>query len=76
MPWPALEYSNRDLKAKLSSTFNVNGIPTLVILDENDNIVTVNGRAAVARDPDGAGFPWKPKDLQRLDEDTVEVRVC
>ena len=74
MPWPALSYSDRALKAKLSSVFGVSGIPTLVVLDENNKVITTNGRGAVDKDPEGAEFPWKPKPLEQLDGSTVDVR--
>ena len=48
--------------------FEVSGIPHLVILDENDKIITDNGRAAVSSDPEGKEFPWHPKPLEELDE--------
>ena len=48
--------------------FEVSGIPHLVILDENDKIITDNGRAAVSSDPEGNEFPWHPKPLEELGE--------
>ena len=46
MPWLALPFSARDVKAKLSATFKVNGIPALVVLDETGATVTTDGRRA------------------------------
>ena len=60
MPWLAVPFANRDAKAKLSSKFKVQGIPTLVILDENGALVTKDGRRAVAQ-PEK--FPWTPPTL-------------
>jgi len=60
MPWLAVPYAERDLKAKLSKKFKVNGIPTLVILDDSGNVITTDGREAVSEDPTGLEFPWKP----------------
>jgi len=60
MPWLALPYAERDLKAKLSKKFKVSGIPTLVVLDESGELITADGREAVSEDPTGADFPWKP----------------
>ena len=34
------------------------GIPTLVILDEDRNVITTEARMSVMRDPEGAEFPW------------------
>ena len=57
MPWLALPFSARDLKAKLSATFKVNGIPALVVLDETGATVTTDGRRAAL---DVEKFPWTP----------------
>ena len=37
-------------------TLHFSGIPTLVILNENGDVITKNGRAAVNIDPDGEVF--------------------
>jgi len=63
MPWLALPFEARDLKAKLSSQFGVKGIPTLVFLTDQGEIITKNGRDIVSRDPTGANYPWKPKSI-------------
>jgi nucleoredoxin len=63
MPWLALPFAERDLKATLSKRFKVRGIPTLVILDADGSIITTDGREAVTEDPKGDAFPWKPKPL-------------
>ena len=64
MPWLSLPYCNSDAKAALSRRFKVDGIPSLVILDEEGGLITVDGRDAVGDDP--AGFPWRPKPLLEL----------
>jgi len=60
MPWLALPFGERDLKNKLSKKYKVSGIPSLVIVDEEANTITTDGRAAVTEDPEGKTFPWKP----------------
>lgn len=60
MPWLALPFGERDLKNKLSKKYKVSGIPSLVIVDEEANTITADGRAAVTEDPEGKTFPWKP----------------
>merc|ERR1711988_481776 len=47
MPWHALPFSERDLKQKLGEKYGVRGIPTLVVLDNEGNLVTKEGRAEV-----------------------------
>jgi len=60
-PWLAMPFANRDLKNKLSAKYKVQGIPTLVILDENGDVITKDGRSAVMKDPEA--FPWTPPTL-------------
>merc|ERR1719498_1350202 len=63
MPWKALPYSARDLKAKLSKKYKVSGIPSFVIVDaESGELCTTNGREGVSKGAAGlSSFPWKPK---------------
>lgn len=63
-PWLAVPYSARDIKTKLSKKFKVSGIPTLVIVGGDGELITKEGRDAVSSDPEGAKFPWKPRSLQ------------
>lgn len=66
MPWLALDFSDRKLKEQLSSAFKVQGIPSLVILDSDFNVVTLKGREAVDADPVGNELPWYPKAVGNL----------
>lgn len=74
MPWLALPFSLRSEKAALSDRFGVSGIPYLVILDSEFNVVNPDGRAAVMGDTDandkhtGGKFPWIPPVVPELDE--------
>ena len=54
MPWLSLAATvaeGKDRKGDLSAHFEVGGIPTLVILDENRKIITADARGAVISDP-------------------------
>lgn len=64
MPWLALPYPERERKAKLSKKFKVNGIPTLVIVDEEGKTITADGRSAIDSDPKGENFPWTPPSVE------------
>ncbi len=55
MPWRALRFSERGRKDDLSAKFNVQGIPTLVLLDEHGAVITLDGRTAVMT----KAFPFK-----------------
>jgi nucleoredoxin len=65
-PWLALDFADRELKDKLSSALKVQGIPSLVILDSDLNVVTDDGRAAVSGDPEGNELPWHPKPVRNF----------
>ena len=53
MPWLSLPYGDKR-KTALSRKFEVSGIPTLVILDSDCNLITTGGRGAVMADADGS----------------------
>ncbi len=56
MPWLSLDYANRDLKGTLGQAFSVTGIPTLVWVDKDGSVITLDGRKKVVQEPDK--FPW------------------
>jgi nucleoredoxin len=61
MPWLALPFEYRDLKAKLSKKFKANCIPSLILLDAKTGaIITADGRNALSKDPSGEKYPWVP----------------
>merc|ERR1719326_438491 len=81
-PWLALPYADRDLKAKLSKKYKVNGIPSLIVVDaQTGATITKDGRGAVMEDADGKDFPWKPPtvwealgdEFMKPDGETVEI---
>lgn len=67
MPWLAVPY-NDSRKNILPMEMEVQGIPSLMILDENLQLITRNGREYVDGDPEGKDFPWKPKPVEKLTE--------
>jgi nucleoredoxin len=68
MPWLALPFDEKRYEA-LSSHFEVEGIPTLVLLSPEGKVITTKGRAAVSADPEGKDFPnWGPKPVSTLEE--------
>jgi nucleoredoxin len=63
MPWLALKYEDRDAKSALSSMFEVEGIPSLVVLGPkvNGKRAVINGSARGSASEDNlAAFPWPP----------------
>jgi len=60
MPWLAIPNGDKR-KEKLSTRFEVEGIPTFVLLDAKTGaIINSNGCSAVGSDPEGLQFPWVP----------------
>ena len=58
MPWLALPFGDKH-KQLLGKIFRVNGLPTLVILNEQGKAVTVSGRGDVGRlSPEDAYAKW------------------
>uniref|UniRef100_A0A914W2F4 Thioredoxin domain-containing protein n=1 Tax=Plectus sambesii TaxID=2011161 RepID=A0A914W2F4_9BILA len=70
MPWLSFPFDDEKLKS-LTRLFNVNGIPALLILDENNRLITRHGRNAILGDPEGKNFPWNAKAMYELTEFTV-----
>merc|ERR1711939_1045507 len=68
MPWLALPYADRDAKNELSKCFGVEGIPSLVLLDEDFSVITKKGRSAVMRDV--SEFPFHDKPVADLATET------
>jgi len=65
-PWLALPFGKKDIDEALNKKFKVNGIPALIILDGEGNLVTKDGREAVSEDPQGKDMPWKPKAIGEI----------
>lgn len=62
MPWLALPYDKRELKEKLSGKYGVRGIPTLVLLNTEGELITTSGRSKIM---DEAAFPWLPLPFEK-----------
>jgi len=63
MPWPALPF-NSEKKAALSKTFEIRGIPSLVVLNDKGIRISGNSRNDVANlEPEAALEKWK-KNIQ------------
>lgn len=60
MQWYTLKWNGADANA-LKKKFNVTGIPKLVILKPNGELLTAEGRGDVTAKPDKALAEWKEK---------------
>ncbi|XP_015191272.1 PREDICTED: nucleoredoxin-like [Polistes dominula] len=68
MPWLRIPFSQEERRRKLARALDVQAIPTLVILDPRDNIITLDGRAELLEDPEGLNFPWTSRLVNILTE--------
>ncbi|XP_043471792.1 nucleoredoxin-like [Leptopilina heterotoma] len=68
MPWLRIPFSQEERRQKLARALDVQAIPTLVILDPRDNIITLEGRAELLEDPEGLNFPWTSRLVNILTE--------
>jgi nucleoredoxin len=70
MPFLAFPFHLSNENQKLNNLFEVEGIPTLVIVDPTGKTITTDGRSAVMSDREGKDFPWLPKPVNNLDNPT------
>nr|XP_034182057.1 nucleoredoxin-like isoform X2 [Osmia lignaria] len=68
MPWLRIPFSQEERRKKLARALDVQAIPTLVVLDPRDNIITLDGRAELLEDPEGLNFPWTSRLVNILTE--------
>ena len=47
MPFPALSYDNREKKEELVKKYNVDKIPTLIFINQNDELITNDGKKII-----------------------------
>jgi len=45
MPWLMIKFEDRSLDEQLSKEYDISGIPTLVLLDEDGSLLTADGRS-------------------------------
>lgn len=78
MPWKAIPFANRKVKNQLSKHFGVEGIPTLVILDENRDVISASAVGKVRGDANVENFPWAPELVNDIDVDPegINDHVC
>jgi len=59
MPWLALPFDARDVKQELSDKFNIQGIPSLIVLDAaTGKTISQDGRSDVMRHRADVGTHW------------------
>lgn len=70
-PWLSIPFTDKKREGQLSSHFDCNGIPHLVILDAKNNFEIINANAVgkVHGDAEGKSFPWAPDMVKHIDSD-------
>ncbi|VDP11666.1 unnamed protein product [Soboliphyme baturini] len=69
MPWYAIPFGDPRL-SRIARTFCIREIPCLLILDENNQIITRHGRCEALCDQLGKEFPWYPRSVIELNQNT------
>ncbi|KAF2878989.1 hypothetical protein ILUMI_27171 [Ignelater luminosus] len=68
MPWLAIPWQQIAVRAELAQLYGIRGIPTLLLLDRNGHLITMDARTELAEDPMAQNFPWKPRAVNILTE--------
>ncbi|XP_031348077.1 nucleoredoxin-like [Photinus pyralis] len=68
MPWLAIPWQQISIRAELAQLYGIRGIPTLLLLDRNGHLITMDARTELAEDPVAQNFPWKPRAVNILTE--------
>jgi len=77
MPWPALPAGSYEAN-NLYSIFEVRGIPTLIIISPNGQVISTNGRNEVIQKKNSALNEWKNSDayaeFKKENKNTVDTK--
>ncbi|ROT85350.1 Nucleoredoxin, partial [Penaeus vannamei] len=68
MPWLSVSWEGEDVRRELATNLEVQGIPTFVVLGPDNAVITAEGRAELAEDPEAERFPWRPQSVEVLAE--------
>jgi nucleoredoxin len=66
MPWCSVPFSNSTARATLGASFNVQGIPSLILLGPDGSVYSYDGREVIMTDSEGSGFPYAPRPLMEV----------
>eukprot|EP00756_Hemistasia_phaeocysticola_P019158 Hpha_TRINITY_DN15643_c1_g17::TRINITY_DN15643_c1_g17_i1::g.101311::m.101311 len=72
MPWPCIEYGDPDCD-ELQEMFDVNQFPTVVMIDQEMNLLNRDAAQAIAQDPSGAGFPYRDGGRDEAGKRALEI---
>lgn len=51
MPWLTVPFQQSSVRAELAQLYGIRGIPTLLLLDNNGHVITMDARTKLAEDP-------------------------
>ncbi|KAL0912599.1 hypothetical protein M5K25_018581 [Dendrobium thyrsiflorum] len=74
MPWLAIPFSDDHKRDSLDGVFDVEGIPALVIIDKNGEVLT-DEAVEVVRDYGAEGYPFTAEKIKQLKEEEKVARM-
>ncbi|XP_059075688.1 probable nucleoredoxin 1 [Cryptomeria japonica] len=74
MPWLALPFSDKQTKEKLDQEFDVEGIPTLIILDQKCKTISTDG-VSIIGDYGAEAYPFTKERLGELKAEEEAIRL-
>ena len=75
MPWMCIPFSAPpEMRQKLAMKYKAEGIPHLVVLDEDRKVITMDGTGEASMDPEGEKFPWQPKTFSDIWPEQVQTK--
>lgn len=66
MPWLAIPYEKEEIRKNLNAKFHITGIPALVMLGPDGELINDNARESVQEDPEFKEYPWSKKSIYDL----------
>lgn len=60
MPWLSVPYDGKT-RGTIAQLLGVSALPTLLVFDEEQQLITANGRQEIIKDQKAENFPWYPK---------------
>lgn len=51
MPWLSIPFQQASVRAELAQLYGIRGIPTLLLLDSNGHVITMDARSEIVEDP-------------------------
>ncbi|KAL6539755.1 hypothetical protein OROHE_011526 [Orobanche hederae] len=73
MPWLAIPFADSETRSKLDELFSVEGIPHLVILDEDGKLLTDEG-VGIVQEHGAEGYPFAAEHVAELEELEEEAK--